>query len=375
MTISVKRVCSFLEKWAPKELSLEGDNDGFEIGDPNLDVNGILVALDLTDDVVNEAIANNANLIVLHHPFLFNPIKHVRLDKYPGNLIHKLIINGISVYSMHTRLDVASGGVNDTLVEKLKLKDTGILDYTHSEKLFKIVVFVPEGYEDKIRDAMAQGGAGCIGNYSHCTFQVKGAGTFKPMEGTDPFSGQIGELNKEEEYRLETIVKESVLQNVLNKMIEAHPYEEVAYDVYPLKLEGKKEGIGRVGKLQEAQTLKNFGIYVKERLGLRNLRLVGNDDDKVQKVAVCSGSGARYMHTAVRARADVLVTGDVKHHEAVDARRIGFNLIDAGHAGTELPVLEEVVQYLGNMMRNGVMIEDEISIRVYTGQGEPFKYL
>jgi hypothetical protein len=211
--------------------------------------------------------------------------------------------------------------------------------------LEKIVVFVPEGYEDEVREAMAAAGAGAIGNYSHCTFQAAGTGTFMPLAGANPFIGQQGRLEKTAELRLETIVPASRRSRVVRAMLDAHPYEEVAFDIYPLHNEGEPYGLGRLGKISKC-TLEEFCSVVKERLGVQSLRVVGDANRFVAKVAVCGGAGTDLVQAALFAGADVLVTGDLKYHEAHDAKAHGLAVIDAGHDATEKVIVPVLCRYL-----------------------------
>lgn len=334
-----------LEEWAPPALAVERDPIGLQVGDPGAEVTGVLVTLDVTEEVVDEALRLGANWIVSHHALIYRPLHHLRGDRPAGRLAAKLLKNGINVYVAHTNLDTAAGGVNDVLAEKLGLENAEVLAPHFRERLKKIVVFVPEDHHMNVLNAMCEAGAGWIGNYSHCTFNSRGTGTFLPREGTNPYIGQQGKLEQVEEVRLETIVPESAQARVVQAMLEAHPYEEVAYDIYPLDLPGRSFGLGRIGRLPEKTRLKDLAERVKQAYGIPALRLVGDPDRPVSTVAVLGGSGGRYARTALERGADVFITGDIDYHTALDALASGLALIDPGHHVERL-VLERVCQIL-----------------------------
>ena len=334
-----------LESWAPLSLAEDWDNCGLQVGDRAQEVHKVLVALTPTLRVVEEAIAVGADMIVTHHPLLFKPLKQITTDKEQGKIVHLLIKNGISLYSAHTNLDITSGGVNDVLAQKLEVQGTRPLADCTNEILYKLVVYVPSGYENQVRTAICAAGAGWIGAYSDCTFQAKGQGTFLPREGTNPFSGKIGELEFAEEYRLETVVPQSKLSAVLAAMEKAHPYEEVAYDIFRLENKGVCSGLGRIGELAEEMTSEEFLKFVSQKLGQPFLTYAGQAE-KIKKVALCGGSAAGYMLAAKAAGADAYVTGDVKYHDAQLAEELGILVIDAGHFATERAIVEKLAEFL-----------------------------
>lgn len=361
-----------LEQLAPKRFAEHWDNVGLQVGDPSATISKVIVALDVTPEVLNEAVQQEADMIVTHHPFFFDEIKSIRFDQPIGSMIRIAVARGINIYSAHTNLDIAPGGVNDYLANGLDLLDAEPLAGTYEEAFYKIVVFVPKGHEDVVRDAIAGAGAGHIGNYSHCTFQTEGTGTFKPLEGSHPFIGSVGRLEKADEYRLETIVSESLKHKVIAAMLKAHPYEEVAYDIYPLANEPKRLGLGRIGRLNSPVTLKQLCEQVKLLLGNKTVRYCGDLDKCVQKVAVCGGSGMSTLSKAYFKGADVLVTGDVKYHDARNALSLGVSIIDAGHFETELPVVKLLAGYLQKFLTdNGY----ETEVIVSQAEKSPFCYI
>lgn len=306
----------------------------------------MLVALDLSPLVVKEAVELGAQLIITHHPLLFRPLRNLRYDQPLGQLVQTLIQHGVMVYTSHTNLDVVDGGVNTVLAELLGLTEAEPLQVSGSEELCKIVVFVPRGHEDVVREAMGRAGAGWIGNYSDCTFQTLGEGTFRPLAGANPFIGRVGHLEKVEEFRLETIVPAKRCHRVISAMLKAHPYEEVAYDVYPLLNQGRRFGLGRIGKLMEPLSVEGLINLVKQRLEIEQVVVIGPTERNISRVAVCGGSGGSLIQSAVGKGADVLITGDIKYHEAREAVSLGLTVIDAGHARTESVIIPALVRYL-----------------------------
>lgn len=347
-----------IEAFAPLDLAVEKDRIGLQVGDPDAKVNGVLLALDVTEEVVDEAIRLGANWILCHHAVLFRPLYDLRRDRPGGRLIAKLLKHDLQVYVAHTNLDSAPGGVNDVLAEKLGLINARVLLPVHRETYKKLVVTIPKAHHEPVLQAICQAGAGWIGNYSHCTFNLDGIGTFLPEEGTNPFIGTRGSLERVEEVRLETIVPARLQSDVVRALIEAHPYEEPAYDIYPLELEGSVQGLGRIGQLQQPVPLQELAQRVKEAYGLTHLRLVGNPDASVTTVAVLGGSGGRYWTDAKKQGADVYITGDLDHHTALDAREAGLCLLDPGHHVEHwvLPPLKRMLLDSGKWEENRIHI-------------------
>lgn len=276
MTVRNADIFRTMEVWAPKYLAYDWDNVGLQIGSAQQSVNRVMIALDVLESTVDEAIENNVDLIIAHHPLLFKPLKQLDTDSPKGRVIRKLLAHDITVYAAHTNLDAANGGVNDMLCDLLSIDNREILVENYTEKLVKIAVFVPETHADNVREAMSQQGAGHIGDYSHCTFQSAGQGTFKPLEGTDPYIGSQGSLEFVDEVKLETIIPEKDLPSVVEAMIAAHPYEEAAYDLYPVENSGTSYGLGRMGTLNESLTLAELCERVKRTFDIPNVRVTGD---------------------------------------------------------------------------------------------------
>ncbi|PPA71435.1 Nif3-like dinuclear metal center hexameric protein [Jeotgalibacillus proteolyticus] len=325
------QIIQLFEEFSPKGLAVEGDPVGLQIGRLNQTVQRVLIALDVVEEVVDEAIDKGVKLIIAHHPIIYRPLKTIQTDQPAGRVIAKLIQHDIAVYTAHTNLDVTEGGVNDLLARQLELTDTKVLSQTAEDRFKKLVVFTPKSHENELRDAMAEAGAGYIGAYSHCTFTSAGTGRFKPTIEADPYIGEANQLEEVEEVRIETIIYDSIEKRVIRAMEKAHPYEEVAYDLYEEARPGKQLGLGRVGYLQKPMKLREFIEYVKMKFDVPALRYVGNPDAEVKKVAVLGGTGNRYMNAARFSGADVYITGDVEYHTAHDAKMMGLNIIDPGH--------------------------------------------
>ncbi len=373
MYAHAQTVIQLVEKLAPKTLAVEGDEKriGLQVGSLQREARRVMVALDVLESVVDEAIAKQVDLIIAHHAVIFRPLRHLRTDLPQGRLLEKCLKHDLSVYVAHTNLDVAEGGLNDWLAAALGLQNTEVLIPLASERLKKIVVFIPEDHVGPVMQAMSEAGAGWIGNYSHCTFQIPGTGTFMPREGTNPFIGQQGTLERVAEVRLETIVPETIQSRVIRAMIEAHPYEEVAYDVYPLEQEGKTRGLGRKGRLASPMTLEAFARFVKEMLSLPGLRYVGPPDRLIEKVGVIGGDGNSFVAQAAGRGIDVLVTGDVYYHTAHDALAMGLCLVDPGHHVEHL-MKSRLAEYLKNHL-SGKYPDTEILVSEINT--DPFVFL
>lgn len=326
-----QQIIEEFEKWSPKYLAMEGDPIGLHVGTLNKKIERVLVTLDVNEEVVDEAIAKSAELIIAHHPPIFRPLKNLQTDFPQGRLMEKLIKHDIAVYAAHTNLDVAEGGVNDLLADALGLSDTKILVPTYEAELVKIAVFVPESHEEQVREALGNAGAGAIGDYEHCSYTLSGTGRFRPTKDADPYIGEAGKMEMTAESKIEVVIRKNEKDRAIKAMIAAHPYEEVAYDVFTLENKELPMGLGRVGVLDTEMSLEDFAEHVKGRLDVPAVRIVGDLAKPVRKVAVLGGDGNKYIHAAKRAGADVYVTGDLYFHVAQDAEAMGLAVVDPGH--------------------------------------------
>ena len=336
---SIATVTSALEAWAPPGSAQDYDNVGLQVGDASRSVETGLLALDATPQVLAEAKDLGADLVVTHHPLLFQPLDGVTADGYVSNLALRFAEAGIALYSIHTNLDAAPGGVSFALADRLDLTNVGFLD-GYEDTLYKLAVFVPEDAFDDVRQALADAGAGRIGDYEACAFAVEGTGFFKPGDDTDPHIGTAGgDVESAQERKLEVEVAHWNLGPVMAALEDAHPYEEVAYDLYPVKQKNSRAGLGALGRLDEPEPLSAFLDRVATRLEAGSLRYAGDADATVERVAVCGGAGSDFIGTARSAGADAYVTADVKYHEFFQTLdRSGhpdMALVDPGHYETE----------------------------------------
>lgn len=364
-------VIQYMEQLAPKHVAMEDDKIGLQLGTLQKEITGVLTALDVNEEVVDEAIALGANLIIAHHAIIYRPLRNLQSDTPMGKVYEKLIKHDIAVYVAHTNLDVTEGGMNDWMAEVLGIESSSSVEDIHTDNMYKLVVFVPKDHHQRVLDAVLNAGAGAIGNYSHCSFNIEGYGTFVPGEGTDPFIGKQGQMEKTEEIRIETVVPQSIRSKVIQAMLKSHPYEEVAYDLYPMDLKGRTFGLGRVGKLNEPVTLGQFVQRVKEKLDVPFVRVVGDLDRQIKKAAVIGGSGGRYWKGAMFRGADVLVTGDIDYHTAQDALMAGLTLIDPGHNAEKI-MKPRVAAWLKEKLEEGKYETKVFSSAVHT---EPFNFL
>jgi dinuclear metal center YbgI/SA1388 family protein len=354
----------------PPALAEEWDNAGLQAGDPGAELNRVLLCLDPTEHALDAAREAGAQALLSHHPLIFRPLRNLTPGDETGRILFRAVREGVAVLCAHTNLDRAAPGLNDWLAERVGLMDISPLAADRGGDLLKLVVFVPRGYEGAVADALFKGGAGRIGNYDRCSFAAAGTGTFRPGAGTDPFLGRRGETERAGEVRLETILPREAQGKVLEKMLRAHPYEEVAYDLIPLANRRPHVGLGRIGRLAQPAALADFAAGVKTALGAGSLRLVGDCARMVAKVAVCGGSGASLLGEAARQGADVLVTGDLKYHEARSAEARGMAVIDAGHFATEHLMIRGMAAALrGEAERRGLNIE----FIEMEGEEDPFK--
>jgi dinuclear metal center YbgI/SA1388 family protein len=344
----VRDIAEAVEQIAPSPLSEDWDNSGLQVGDPASEAKRVLVALTPVDEVFAEAEESGADFLLFHHPLIFNPLKSVDTGSYPGDLVARAIRGGLAVYAAHTSYDAAPEGVSVALAEALGLRGPyGVVSPRGS--LRKLAIFVPEENVDAVADALAGAGAGVIGEYTHCTFRTAGTGTFLGGEATDPYLGEKGRLERVEEIRLETVVPAHAAGRAVAAATAAHPYEEVALDLYPV--EGRPEGCGygRVGALLAPMTPEELSEHVTNALGFP-ARLVADHGRRIERVAVLGGSGGSFIREGAASGAQAYVSGDLDYHDALLADSLGLAAIDAGHAATELPSLGPLARRLAELV-------------------------
>ncbi len=346
MLCTVNDIITLMDFVAPPQFAEKDDTVGLIFGDRHAVVHNILVTLDVNDDVVEEAIDVNADLIISHHPLRLDGMSHINSDSYVGELFCKLGRHGIALFTAHTNLDSAPGGVNDTLCSLLELKDVKILEPVTIRPFKKLAVYVPIGYEDALCEAVCGAGAGNIGNYSECTFRVEGRGTFRPSLDTEPFIGERTELTEVPEVRIEAILPGDCVESALNAIRRIHPYEEPVIDIFDLYHPSITYGIGRVGDLIEPMQFNDFVNKVQDVLEPKAMKIAGQPDSLVKRIALVGGSGSGYFPLALNAGAQVFLSGEIKHHHVLEAQYYGLQLVDAGHYATERPIVPALIKIL-----------------------------
>lgn len=347
-----------LEKLAPPSLQESYDNSGLLTGDPSMQVSGILVSLDCTESILEEAISHQCNVIVCHHPVIFSGLKSLTGRNYVERTVIKAIRNDIAIYAIHTNLDNVGAGVNARFAQQLGLINTRALDPLPG-KLRMLVTYAPGDVAEKVRDELFAAGAGHISDYDECSFSIPGTGTFRPLPGADPSTGEILERHSGTEERIEVIYEDWKEKSILSNLFRTHPYEEVAYNVYRLENTHRVHGAGLVGELPEPLHTVDFLNLLKSRMKADCVRHT-HWDRPVKKVAVCGGSGSFLLPTAIRAEADAFVSADFKYHQFFDAD--GKILIaDIGHFESEQFTINLLGDYLREKFTNFAVRLTELS--------------
>ena len=341
---SIKEVTDYLEAIAPLSLQESYDNSGLIVGDHSSEVKGILISLDCLEEVIDEAIKLNCNLVISHHPIVFSGLKKLNGKNYVERTIIKAIQNNIAIYAIHTNLDNVYKGVNKKICDTLGLKNLKVLS-PKKNVLRKLVTFCPVDYVEKVRTALFEAGCGKIGNYDEASFNISGTGTFRPLKGANPYIGQIGVLQQEPEIRIETIFPNHLESQILAALRLAHPYEEVAYDIYSLENANQEVGSGMVGELPNEMGEMEFLEFLKISMKTKGIRHSGLISRKVNRIAVCGGSGSFLLNDAIKEKADIFVTADYKYHQFFDAEG-RIIIADVGHYESEqftMDLLKELI--------------------------------
>jgi dinuclear metal center YbgI/SA1388 family protein len=331
--MKLKDITSYLDSAVPLAFQEGYDNSGLQVGSPETEVNSAIISLDVTEEVIDEAISGNCNLLISHHPLLFNGIKSLTGKSFTERVVYKAVKNDIAIYSAHTNLDVFSEGVSRKMAEKLGLEELSVLSPLQN-KLLKLVTYVPESHFQLVRNALFDAGAGVIGNYDKCGFSVPGEGSFRGNDTTNPFVGEKGKIHHEKEIRFETILFSHLKNKVIKTLLTAHPYEEVAYDLYALENSNSNIGLGCIGNLPVAVSEDNFLKLIStvfDARGIRYSKLLGKP---LRSVALCGGAGASLLNNAISSGADVFITADIRYHDFFRTEN-KILLIDAGHFETE----------------------------------------
>ena len=331
--MKLKDVTSYIESFAPLAYQENYDNAGLIVGNINQEIKGILITVDVIEDVVDEAIENGLNLIVAHHPIVFSGLKKITGKNYIERVVIKAIKNDIAIYAAHTNLDSVWGGVNSKIADKIGLENHRILSPVASQ-LIKLAYFVPIDHVEKTRNEVFKAGAGQIGDYDMVSFNAEGKGSFRPGKNARPFVGDLGKMHFENEIRVEVILPKHLKNKVVNALINAHPYEEVAYDLYPLENTFERVGFGVIGDLEKEIDEMDFLQRLKKIFGANCIRYTSLLNKPIKKVAVCGGSGSYLLKDAIDQGADIFVSGDFKYHQFFDAEN-RILIADIGHFETE----------------------------------------
>jgi len=344
--VNVSEFLGFLAPLAPPEYTEQWDRCGFELGDPAEEIRKIAVSLDPTSRIVQQAAETEANLLVTHHPLFFRPLERLVLGSQVSDTVRALFQSEMNLVSCHTNWDAAPGGINDALAEALELRDAHPLQPISQAAYLKLVVFTPLEAADQVRVALAESGAGHIGNYDSCSYSARGEGRFRALSGASPYLGQVGVLERADEERIEVLVPRHLLGRVLEAMRQAHPYEEIAYELYPIENAPPLAGMGRVGSLSERMAFQVFVEFAVDKLQSERPRIYENGGKIVQRIAVCGGAGGSLWKMAKKQGADCLVTADVPYHTALEAKLAGFPVLDLGHRETEEPGVVRLAEML-----------------------------
>ncbi|MBF0452023.1 MAG: Nif3-like dinuclear metal center hexameric protein [Candidatus Magnetomorum sp.] len=350
MLITVNDIIGAMNTIAPSDLAESWDNIGLQVGDPKWTVRRVWMALDPLPEVIQSAIEQKIDLIITHHPLLFDRLSCVNLADPVGRTIADAIQHKIAIYAAHTNLDKVSHGINDILAKKLGMKEIHPIVPDATSTSVKLVLFVPQSYTQDILNALFEKNAGVIGQYSKCSFRVEGVGTFQPGKSASPFLGKKGQLEHIKECRIETIISLKDVPEIIRYVKEYHPYETMAYDIYSLKNAPSEQGIGRVGKLSEPMILKELADMINKTLDLSYVRMIGDPNLVIHRLAVCSGSGGSLLKNIFALGVQAYVTGDLKYHDArnIEAHQIGA--IDVGHFETEHLFIDHIIPKLQNIL-------------------------
>jgi dinuclear metal center YbgI/SA1388 family protein len=366
LRVKISEIAKRIDDIIPLKLAQDWDNVGLLIGDAKRDVKNILLTIDVTKEVLAEAKKLKTEMIIGYHPLIWDALRKITADG-PTGVVYEAIRSNIAVYSIHTSLDALVGGVNDGLAQIIGIKDAKpIGDYVNNPAgdNYKLVVFVPVDSLKKVSNAIYAAGAGAIGNYSHCGFAADGTGTFLPLDGAKPAIGKKGRLEKVHEMRFETIVPAAKLEAVIAAMKNAHPYEMPAFDIIKLH-NAEILGLGRIGELAEPLSIARIVKKIKKTTGAKAIGFVGDDRKIIKKAAVCAGTCGKILNLIIAAGADLYLTGELKHHEALAAQQAGLSCICLSHTVSERFILKKLAKQLQSRLKGTI-------IRVSNKDKDPF---
>lgn len=367
--MKIKDITEVIEKIVPLKLAQDWDNVGLLIGNPQKNVKNILLTIDVTKEVLAEAKRLRTDLIISYHPVIWDGLKKITTDDQ-SSIVYDLIGAGIAVFSIHTALDSAIGGVNDGLAEIVGIVDgKPIGNYVDNPvgDNYKLVVFIPIESAAKVSNAVFAAGAGVIGNYSNCGFAAEGTGTFRPLAGARPAIGKKGRIEAVSEIRFETIVPAEKLDDCIAAMKKAHPYEEPAFDCFKLYNSPTKLGLGRIGKLQKPMQLNKILERIKKHTEAKAVGIIGNQKRLIKTAAVCAGSCGKIINSVIAAKPDLYLTGELKHHQASAAQEAGLTCLCLGHSVSERFILKKFAKQLQKQIK-------QITIKISKKDADPFKW-
>lgn len=366
----INQVIKYFEEWAPKGVAWENDNIGLQVGNPENRITNIMLSLELDEKVLEQAKKKNSNLIITHHPFIFNPLKNLNFsNNRQAKLIEKLIQEKISLYTAHTNLDFTKGGVSFELAKKLGLKNIQFLVNQEGNQ-YKLVVYVPLDNVAEVSEAIFNAGGGIIGEYTKCSTQTIVDGTFEGSDISNPAKGTKNNFEVVTEVRLEVLIDSWKLNSIIDAMKSVHPYEEPAYDVLLIKNKNVNYGAGAIGELNTSMNSKDFLSHTRKSLKAEALKYTPGKSSKIKKVAVCGGSCSDLINNAISSKADAFITADIKYHAFQDAEN-NILLIDAGHYETEVHVLNPIKLRLEKFVRRD---KSKVKIFKYNGSTNPIKF-
>jgi dinuclear metal center YbgI/SA1388 family protein len=367
--MKVKEIAAAIEKISPLALAQSWDNVGLLIGSADDNVKNIMLTIDITKEVLSEAVKVKTDLIICYHPVIWDGLKKIN-SKGATAVVYELIKKGIAVFSIHTALDAVVGGVNDGLADMIGIQDAKpIGDYVDNPAAdnYKMVVFAPFDAAEKVANAIFEAGAGWIGNYSHCGFMAEGQGSFLPLEGAKPAIGKKGKFERVDEIRFETIVPAAKVEKCISAMRAAHPYEVPAFDIFRLHDCETKLGLGRIGSLGKPAKIKDIIAKIKKQTGCKAVGIVGDDKKMAKSAAVCAGTCGKILNSVIAAKTDLYLTGELKHHEALAAQEAGLTCICLSHTVSERFILKKFAKQLQNEL-------NDIKITISKNDTDPFTW-
>ena len=364
--MKIKDLTDYLEEIAPLSYQESYDNAGLIVGNPNKEISGALICLDCVEEVIDEAIANNIDLVIAHHPIVFKGLKKLNGKDYVERVIIKAIKNDIAIYAIHTNLDHVSVGVSKKICDKLGLVNIRVLA-PKDNLLKKLVTFVPQSHKEQVKDSIFAAGAGKIGNYSECSFEVNGQGNFKANEDAAPFVGEKNKRHTEDETRVEFIYPATLEKAIINALLKSHPYEEIAYDIYALSISYSEVGAGMIGELEKPMKEMDFLKLVKNNMKADVIRHTKLLNKEIKKVAVCGGAGSFLLKQAISSGADIYISADFKYHEFFDADN-KIIIADIGHFESEQFTQDLLLEIIQKNFPN-------FALRLTVQNTNPIKYL